>query len=201
MRKTPDPKIEELLKRGRFPEKLLASLVADLDGRLREGRAACALVVADMKRLRGEIASHENAGVEARGAAERALEGDREDLARAALARKVDHQEAAEALRAQLAQLEKESDQLAAELERLSQLAQEAKRKYNLLRARKKVTGAASTATPSEASEVAASQDDDDIETRFLLDTEIERAFQELEKKDAVERELEHLKRSRRNRK
>jgi len=201
MRKRPELKIEALLKRSRFPEKLLASLVADLEGRLREARAACGLVVADMKRLRSEIASHENAGVEAHAAAERALEDGREDLARAALARKMDHIETAQGLRGQLNQLEKESDRLAAELERLSLLASEAKRKHNLLRARKKVAGAVSGPPPPMDEEAGAERGEDDIETEFLLDAEIERAFQELERKDAVERELARLKRSRKGKK
>ncbi|MFH0962673.1 MAG: PspA/IM30 family protein [Planctomycetota bacterium] len=186
-RRTLRVKIDELLKRFRLPERQFEALIEDLEGRVEEARSACSLVVADMKRLRSEIASHESAADEAQAAARRALEQGREDLARSALARKIAHGHSADKLRADLGEMEKESENLARDLEELACLVDEAKRRRNLLRAKSKLAGSKGRARRRKGDDEA-----------MLLDDDIERAFQELEKKDLLDRELDRLKGSKR---
>jgi phage shock protein A len=130
--------LNDLINRSEDPEKMLNQIVLDMSEQLVEARKQVAASIADEKRL--EKQAHEELGkaAEWERRAMLAVRAGDENLAKEALARKKEH----ETLRAQFVeQLQKQShavEQLKLALRALNNKIEEAKRKKNLLIARKK---------------------------------------------------------------
>jgi phage shock protein A len=130
--------INDMISRSEDPEKMLNQIVIDMNEQLLEARKQVASSIADEKRLEKQATEEGNKAAEWERRAMLALRAGDENLAKEALARKKEH----ETLRAQFEeQWQKQRhgvEQLKLALRALNSKIEEAKRKKNLLIARKK---------------------------------------------------------------
>ncbi len=130
--------LNDLISKSEDPEKMLNQIVVDMAKQLDEAKRQVALAIADEKRL-SKLADTEgaNAADWERKAMMAVRAGD-DALAKEALARKKEHADMAEQYRTQWQKQKAGVDQLKLALRALNNKIEEAKRKKNLLIARKK---------------------------------------------------------------
>lgn len=190
--------VDELERRFRRPEKLLELLVEDYQKKLSRARPSCALLVNDSKRIESAARDHERAAGNAKAAAMQAIGEGRETEARLALLRKIEHEHARERLLGELSMLKRESDRMAGELAKLTDILEEARRKQHRLLARRDLAQALPTdgSTPA-AGDAERSQEPDAMtdlpDLGVAVDDEIERAFQRLEREEKLRDEMQAL--------
>jgi phage shock protein A len=130
--------LNDLISRSEDPEKMLNQIVIDMNTQLLEAKKQVAASIADEKRL------HKQAEQEAANAAEwerramLAIRAGDDNLAKEALARKKEHASLRESYQEQWQKQKAAVDQLKLALRALNSKIEEAKRKKNLLIARKK---------------------------------------------------------------
>lgn len=194
-------KAEELRRRFRRPERLLALLVEDYEKKLSQARSSCALLVNDSRRLESAARDHERAANDATEAARQAVGEGRDTEARVALLRKIEHEHARGRLLDELAELRRESDRMAGELEQLTGTLEEARRKQHRLLARRDLARAQPAGSRERAAgDVERSQEQDRItllaDVDAALDDDVERAFQRLEREEKLRSEMDALRHS-----
>jgi len=189
---------EELRRRFRRPERLLALFVEDYEKRLSQARSSCALLVSDSKRLELAARDHERAAGDAMEAARQAMSEGRETEARVALLRKIEHEHARGRVIEELADLRRESEKMAGELAQLAGTVEEARRKQHRLLARRDLDRAQPAGSQEGAAgDVERSWDHErstlpgDIDA--AVDDEIERAFERLEREEKLRGEMDAL--------
>jgi phage shock protein A len=130
--------INDLISSAEDPEKMLNTLITDMNDQLIKAKQQVAVAIADERKLRDQFEKERQQSAEWEAKAELAVRSDRDDLARQALLRQQEYAERTEAYftewQAQLAQTE----QLKVQLRDLADKIEEAKRKRNLLLAKQR---------------------------------------------------------------
>jgi phage shock protein A len=130
--------LNDLISRSEDPEKMLNQVVLDMNNQLIEAKKQVAASIADEKRLAKQYEQEAANAQEWERRAMMALRAGNEALAKDALARKREFDELAATLRDQWTKQKTAVDQLKTALRLLNDKIEEAKRKRNVLIARKK---------------------------------------------------------------
>jgi phage shock protein A len=206
--------INSILDKAENPEKIVRLMIQEMEDTLVEVRSAAARSIADRKESQRTLTTLEREAKEWHLKAELAVDKGREDLAKAALVEKSQALGAADALRAELTQLDQGLDKLSDDIARLEAKLADARSRQQALIARHE--------TASRRLEVRKKIHDyriddalvrfdryerrmDDIEGRVEAydlgaRDDLHKEFSDLEASDAVEEELRNLKRERETR-
>lgn len=130
--------INDLISRSEDPEKMLNQIVIDMNAQLIEAKKQVAASIADEKRLVKQAEQEAANAAEWERRAMMAVRAGDDALAKEGLARKREHEQLAEQFRDQWQKQKAAVDQLKLALRALNGKIEEAKRKKNLLIARKK---------------------------------------------------------------
>ncbi len=130
--------LNDLISRSEDPEKMLNQVVLDMNNQLVEAKKQVAASIADEKRLAKQLEQEAANSQEWERRAMMALRAGNEELAKEALARKREYDELATTLKDQWTKQKTAVDQLKKALRLLNDKIEEAKRKRNVLVARKK---------------------------------------------------------------
>ncbi len=130
--------LNDLISRSEDPEKMLNQVVLDMNNQLVEAKKQVAASIADEKRLAKQLEAETASAGEWERRAMMALRAGNEALAKEALARKREHDELAATFQEQWTKQKTSVDQLKKALRLLNDKIEEAKRKKNVLIARKK---------------------------------------------------------------
>jgi len=130
--------LNDLISRSEDPEKMLNQVVLDMNNQLVEAKKQVAASIADEKRLAKQCEQEIANAQEWERRAMMALRAGNEELAKEALARKREHDELASTFKDQWTKQKTAVDQLKKALRLLNDKIEEAKRKKNVLVARKK---------------------------------------------------------------
>ncbi|GHU60869.1 membrane protein [Spirochaetia bacterium] len=195
--------VNDLINKAENPEKMLNQLLIDMNTQLIESKKAVAMAIADEKKLERETANQEAQAQEWEKKAMLAVRAGEDGLAREALLRKQEYENAAAEYRKQWDAQKTAVDKLKTSLRELQNKIDEAQRKKNLLIARakraeaqQKIQSTMSSVTGNrtafdafdrisakvdqlEAQADAAKELDD-----FSADNDLEKKFKELEKSD-----------------
>ena len=195
--------VNDLINKAENPEKMLNQLLIDMNTQLIESKKAVAMAIADEKKLERETANQDAQAKEWEKKAMLAVRAGKDDLAREALLRKQEYENAAVEYHKQWEAQKAAVDKLKISLRELQNKIDEAQRKKNLLIARakraeaqQKIQSTMSSVTGNrtafdtfdrisqkvdqlEAQADAAKELDD-----FSADNDLEKKFKELEKSD-----------------
>jgi phage shock protein A len=130
--------LNDLISRSEDPEKMLNQIVVDMNEQLVEARKQVASSIADEKRLEKQAQDEAGKSTEWERRAMLALRAGDENLAKEALARKKEHETLRDQFQEQWQKQKQAVEQLKLALRALNNKIEEAKRKKNLLIARKK---------------------------------------------------------------
>jgi phage shock protein A len=130
--------LNDLISRSEDPEKMLNQVVLDMNNQLVEAKKQVAASIADEKRLAKQLEQEVANAQEWERRAMMAVRAGNEELAKEALARKREYEELVATLRDQWTKQKTAVDQLKTALRMLNDKIEEAKRKRNVLIARKK---------------------------------------------------------------
>jgi phage shock protein A len=130
--------LNDLISRSEDPEKMLNQVVLDMNNQLVEAKKQVAASIADEKRLAKQAEQEAANAAEWERRAMMAVRAGNEELAKEALARKREHDELASTFKEQWTKQKTAVDQLKKALRMLNDKIEEAKRKKNVLIARKK---------------------------------------------------------------
>jgi phage shock protein A len=130
--------INDLINKAEKPEKMLNQLVVDMNSQLIESKKAVAMAIADEKKLEREVQNQAAQAQEWERKAMLAVQAGQDDLAREALLRKQEYDNAHAEYRKQWEAQKASVDQLKESLRDLQNKIDEAQRKKNLLVARAK---------------------------------------------------------------
>jgi phage shock protein A len=130
--------INDMISRSEDPEKMLNQIVVDMSTQLLEAKKQVATSIADEKRLAKQVEQEAATAAEWERRAMLAIRASDDNLAKEALTRKKEHQALADSYKDQWAKQKQAVDQLKLALRALNSKIEEAKRKKNLLIARKK---------------------------------------------------------------
>ena len=130
--------LNDLISSSEDPEKMLNQIVLDMSNQLLEAKRQVAGSIADEKRLAKQVEQETANATEWERRAMLAVRSGDDALAKEALSRKKEHQTLAEQFQEQWSKQKQAVDQLKLALRALNSKIEEAKRKKNLLIARKK---------------------------------------------------------------
>ncbi len=130
--------LNDLISKSEDPEKMLQQVVLDMNNQLVEAKKQVASSIADEKRLAKQFEQEAGNATEWERRAMMALRAGNEELAKEALARKREHDELATTFKDQWTKQKTAVEQLKKALRMLNDKIEEAKRKKNVLIARKK---------------------------------------------------------------
>src|SRR5580698_9962600 len=130
--------LNDLISKSEDPEKMLNQVVLDMSSQLTEAKKQVAASIADEKRLAKQFEQETANAAEWERRAMMALRAGNEQLAKEALARKREHDELAATFKDQWSKQKNAVEQLKKALRMLNDKIEEAKRKKNVLIARKK---------------------------------------------------------------
>ena len=130
--------INELINKAEDPEKMLNQVLVDMKQQLVEAKKQVAVAIADEKRIKKQYEQERGRVEDWEKKAMLAVKAGNDDLARAALSRKAEHEELARTLEAQWNAQKQAVDQLKQALRSLDAKIEEAKRKRNILVSRQK---------------------------------------------------------------
>jgi len=130
--------LNDLISSSEDPEKMLNQIVLDMSNQLLEAKRQVAASIADEKRLAKQVEQETANANEWERRAMLAVRSGDDALAKEALSRKKEHQTLAEQFQEQWSKQKQAVDQLKLALRALNNKIEEAKRKKNLLIARKK---------------------------------------------------------------
>jgi phage shock protein A len=130
--------INDLISRSEDPEKMLNQIVIDMNAQLIEAKKQVAASIADEKKLAKQVEQESANAAEWERRAMMAVRAGDDTLAKEALARKKEHEQLAASFSDQWTKQKQAVEQLKLALRALNTKIEEAKRKKNLLIARKK---------------------------------------------------------------
>lgn len=130
--------INDLLDQAEDPEKMIDQIIRDMEGAIRDAKAQVAEMIAQEKMIKRDMERSQELAEEWARKAELAVKKGRDELALEALKRKNDHQAHADVYRQQWEAQKAGVEKLKQELEELEAKYEDAKRKRNVLIARRK---------------------------------------------------------------
>jgi phage shock protein A len=130
--------LNDLISKSEDPEKMLNQVVLDMNNQLVEAKKQVAQSIADEKKLAKQYEQEMAHAAEWERRAMMALRAGNEELAKEALARKKEHDQLSDTFKEQWTKQKNSVDQLKKALRMLNDKIEEAKRKKNVLIARKK---------------------------------------------------------------
>ncbi|MDX9721995.1 MAG: PspA/IM30 family protein [Myxococcota bacterium] len=130
--------INDLISKAEDPEKILNQLILDMQEQLVEAKKQVAVAIADEKRLKKQLENELTMSREWEKKAMMAVRAGKDDLAKEALARKNEHDKLVSEYQKQWEMQKSATDKLRDALRMLNNKIEEAKRKKNLLIARKR---------------------------------------------------------------
>ncbi len=130
--------LNDLISKSEDPEKMLNQIVLDMNTQLVEAKKQVASSIADEKRLAKQYEQEAANAAEWERRAMMALRAGNEELAKEALARKKEHDQLAQTFKDQWQKQKQSVESLKRALRMLNDKIEEAKRKKNVLLARKK---------------------------------------------------------------
>jgi phage shock protein A len=130
--------INDLISRAENPEKMLNQLIVDMKTQLAKAKQQVASAIADEKKLQADAEAMRRQAEDWERRAMLAVQENRDDLAKQALARYNEHLQGAQQLYETWQRHKAETDQLKLSLRQLNDKIEEAKRKKNILVARAK---------------------------------------------------------------
>ena len=130
--------LNDLISKSEDPEKMLNQIVLDMNNQLVEAKKQVAASIADEKRLAKQYEQEAANAAEWERRAMMALRAGNEELAKEALSRKKEHDQLSQTFNDQWSKQKASVDQLKRALRMLNDKIEEAKRKKNVLVARKK---------------------------------------------------------------
>ncbi|MBW2527088.1 MAG: PspA/IM30 family protein [Deltaproteobacteria bacterium] len=130
--------LNDLISSAEDPEKMLNQVVIDMGNQLIEAKKQVAVAIADEKRLAKQAEQEAAKAAEWQRRAMMAIRAGDDNLAKEALARKKEHENLATTFKDQWAKQKKSVDQLKMALRMLNNKIEEAKRKKQILIARKR---------------------------------------------------------------
>jgi len=130
--------VNDMISKAEKPEKMLNQLIIEMQEQLLESKRAVALAIADEKKLEREMANQEALAQEWEKKAMLAVKAGKDDLAKEALLRKQEYDNAALEYRKQWEAQKESVEKLKESLRELQTKIEEAQRKKNLLIARAK---------------------------------------------------------------
>ncbi|MEI7893982.1 MAG: PspA/IM30 family protein [Myxococcales bacterium] len=130
--------LNDMISRSEDPEKMLNQIVLDMNSQLVEAKKQVAASIADEKRLAKQFEQEQANAAEWERRAMLAIRAGNEELAKEALARKREHDDLTTSFKDQWDKQRNAVDQLKRALRMLNEKIEEAKRKKNVLIARKK---------------------------------------------------------------
>ncbi len=130
--------LNDLINKAEDPEKVLNQVILDMNEQLIEAKKQVAVAIGDEKRLEKQHRSEATLASDWEKKAMLAVRAGDDELAKEALARKREHDSTAEAFRDQWEKQKIACDQLKLALKALNNKIEEAKRKKNVLIARKR---------------------------------------------------------------
>ena len=130
--------VNDIISQAEKPEKMLNQLIIEMQEQLLESKKAVAMAIADEKKLERELANQEAQAQEWEKKAMLAVRTGKDDLAKEALLRKQEYDNAAAEYRKQWEDQKSSVEKLKESLRELQNKIEEAQRKKNLLIARAK---------------------------------------------------------------
>jgi phage shock protein A len=130
--------VNDLISKAEKPEKMLNQLIIDMQAQLLESKKAVALAIADEKKLERELENQESQAQDWERKAMMAVRAGKDDLAKEALLRKQEYDNASSEYRKQWESQKTSVEKLKESLRELQNKIEEAQRKKNLLIARAK---------------------------------------------------------------
>jgi len=130
--------VNDAISKAEKPEKMLNQLIIDMQEQLLESKKAVAMAIADEKKLEREVLNQEGPAQDWEKKAMMAIKAGRDDLAKEALMRKQECDNAASQYRKQWEMQKASVEKLKESLRELQNKIEEAQRKKNLLIARAK---------------------------------------------------------------
>ena len=130
--------INDLISRAENPEKMLNQLILDMKSQLAKAKQQVASAIADEKKLEADALGMKKQAEDWERRAMLAVQENRDDLAKQALARFNEHLQGAQTLHETWLKHRAETEQLKGSLRHLNDKIEEAKRKKNILVARAK---------------------------------------------------------------
>jgi phage shock protein A len=130
--------INDLITKAEDPEKMLGQVLLEMQQQLVEAKKAVAIAIADEKKLQKQYTAEADKSKDWERKAMVAVRAGQDDLARQALARKQEHETIAAQFQQQWMQQKAAVEKLKDALRLLNNKIEEAKRKKNILIARKK---------------------------------------------------------------
>ena len=130
--------LNDLISKSEDPEKMLNQVIVDMNTQLVEAKKQVAKAIADEKRLQKQFKNEQSVAGEWEKKAMMAIRAGDENLAKEALMRKKEHDSLATAYGDQWQKQKAATDQLKTALRALNNKIEEAKRKKNVLIARKR---------------------------------------------------------------
>lgn len=130
--------LNDLISKSEDPEKMLNQIIVDMNTQLVEAKKQVAKAIADEKRLQKQHKAEKHVAAEWEKKAMMAIRAGDENLAKEALLRKKEHDSLEQAYGDQWQKQKQATDQLKTALRALNNKIEEAKRKKNVLIARKR---------------------------------------------------------------
>ena len=134
--------INELIDRVEDPERMIKQIIREMEDNIRKAKEGVIEAIASEKQLQKDLENHRRQSAEWLKRAEEALQANKEDLARAALARKKEHDNIIKALEPSWEAANNTSERLKTQLRALEAKLEEARRKRSTLVARQRAAEA-----------------------------------------------------------
>jgi phage shock protein A len=197
--------LNDLMDRAEDPEKMIKQVILDIENQLIQVKTQVAVALADRHMLERKRKENEAKAAEWMQKAELAVDKKKDDLARAALQRSLEHRKRVESLRTQEADQTAQAELMKSSLKTLADKLAEAQTKRDLLLARHRrarAVGAAGDKSHSDPLDYAADgltrqEAMSRIKSELMAD-DVETNFASLEKEDQIDRILTEIKARRR---
>src|ERR687888_1380272 len=134
--------LNDLIDRVEDPERMVKQIIREMEDNIRIAEEGVIDAMASEKQLQKDLEHHRQQAATWRQRAEEALRADKEDLARAALTRKKEHDQIITTLEPAWEAAQQTSEQLKAQLHALEAKLEEARRKRSTLVARQRAVEA-----------------------------------------------------------
>jgi phage shock protein A len=134
--------INDLIDRVEDPERMIKQIIREMEENISKAKEGVIDAIASEKQLQKELEHHRQQSAEWLNKAEQALQAEKEDLARAALIRKREHDSIIKAIEPSWAAARNTSEQLKTQLRALEAKLEEARRKRSTLIGRQRAAQA-----------------------------------------------------------